>query len=70
MTVEETLEKMSKLLEDFSNISLQHTKAINNILEICRDLTEKVIWLEQQAREREADCKENYVKIKMLGRVK
>ena len=67
MTTIESIEKMSKLLEDFSNISLTHTKSLNNLADICLDLKKRVVWLEHEAMEREADCKENYVKIKMLG---
>lgn len=64
MNDNDTLFKMSKLFQDYSNISLEHTKLINQLLDIAKDHKERIIYLEYQAREREADCKLNYAKMK------
>lgn len=65
MNENETLEKISKMIQSYSDISLTHTKLINQLLDIAKDHKERIIYLEQQAREREADCKLNYAKIKI-----
>ncbi|CAK0755216.1 hypothetical protein CCP1ISM_50039 [Azospirillaceae bacterium] len=66
MTISETLEKVSKLLDDQSRISLIQSKVLNSLLDICTKHKDRIDKLENDAREREADCKLAYARIKLL----
>lgn len=57
--IERDFERLSKLLLDYSNISLEHTKTINK-------LVDRVVELEKDNQDREVDIKVAYSKIKDL----
>ena len=66
----EMLEKLSKFVEDYSNISLEHTKQLNKHIDIIIMLKERIIALEKKAQDFEADIKIMYSKIKDMEKLK
>ena len=62
----EMLEKLGKFVEDYSNISLEHTKQLNKQMDIIIMLKEKITALEKQAQDFEADIKIMYSKVKNM----
>ncbi len=60
----EMLEKLSKFVEEYSNISLEHTKQLNKHIDIIAMLKDRIILLEKQMQDFEADIKIMYSKIK------
>ncbi len=60
----EMLEKLSKFVEDYSNISLEHTKQLNKHIDIIAMLKDRIIALEKNMQDREADIKILYSKVK------
>ena len=65
----EMLEKLSKFVEDYSNISLEHTKQLNKQMDIIIMLKDRIIALEKQAQDFEADVKVVYSKIKDMEKL-
>ena len=66
----EMLEKLSKFVEDYSDISLEHTKQLNKQMDIIIMLKEKIIALEKQVQDFEADIKVVYSKVKDMEKLK
>ena len=64
----EMLEKLSKFVVVYSNISLEHTKQLNKHIDIMTMLKDRIIALEKQAQDFEVDIRVVYSKVKDLER--
>lgn len=68
--LETNIGKITKLIEEFTTISLEHTKHLNNLLDIGILHKGRITCLEKRLQDFEADIKVIYSKVKDMEKLK